>query len=84
MYSLQNHISHKNFGAQFLLQVFVFSRISRQDETKHNKPQRQYFVCFSLSLPPVVVVGTFAEYPLLHFSQQCFQSRYGKQHRKYS
>ena len=45
MYCLQNHISKKKLW--FLVQVFVFSRISRQDETKHNKPQRQYFVCFS-------------------------------------
>ena len=58
----------------FPSEVFVFPRICRQDETKHNKPQRQYFVCFSL-LPPA---GTFTEYPILHFSQQCFQFLSGK------
>ena len=52
-------------------QVFVVPRICRQAETKHNKPQRQYFVCFSRAPS---AGGTFTEYPIFHFSPQCFQS----------
>ena len=70
-------MSHKIFGAQFLLQVFVFFPVFLV-RMRRNTINHKGNILFAF---PVLLflVGTFAEYPLLHFSQQCFRSLYGKQ-----